>query len=86
MQWGYVPTQERRNENIDEYIIWLRFSDGSEGDTDLKDELWGPVFEPLKDRNCFCQFTVHPELHTIVWENGADFSPEFLHSRIRATA
>jgi hypothetical protein len=25
-------------------------------------------------------------LHTITWENGADFSPEFLHSILRATA
>jgi hypothetical protein len=71
---------------VDDYIIWLRFNDGSEGEVDLKDELWGPVFEPLKDRNHFRQFKVHPELHTIVWDNGADFSPEFLHGCIRTTA
>ncbi|MEK9137511.1 MAG: DUF2442 domain-containing protein [Bacteroidota bacterium] len=58
----------------------------SEGEVDLKDVLWGSVFEPLKDRNRFRQFKVHPDLHTIVWENGADFSPEFLYSCIRATA
>ncbi len=71
---------------VDGYTIWLRFNDGVEGEVDLKNELWGPVFEPLKDINRFRQFTVHPELHTIVWENGADFSPEFLHTAIRATA
>lgn len=68
------------------YTIWLRFNDGSEGEVDLQEELWGPVFEPLKDVNYFSNFRVHPELHTIVWENGADFSPEFLHASIRATA
>ena len=71
---------------VDSYTIWLRFNDGVEGEVDLKDELWGPVFEPLKDVNRFRRFTVHPELHTIVWDNGADFSPEFLHTSIRATA
>ena len=72
--------------HISGYTIWLRFNDGAEGEVDLKDELWGPIFEPLRDPNRFRQFRVHPELHTIVWENGADFSPEFLHSCIRATA
>jgi len=71
---------------VDGYIIWLRFNDGVEGEVDLKNELWGPVFEPLKNLSRFRQFRIHPELHTIVWDNGADFSPEFLHSCIRATA
>ena len=71
---------------VDSYTVWLRFNDGVEGEVDLKDELWGPVFEPLKDLNRFRRFAVHPELHTIVWDNGADFSPEFLHSSIRTTA
>jgi Protein of unknown function (DUF2442) len=71
---------------VDAYIIWLRFNDGSQGEVDLKSELWGPVFEPLKDHVRFKNFSIHPDLHTIVWENGADFSPEFLHSCLRAAA
>lgn len=71
---------------VEKYVVWLKFADGTEGEVDLKDELWGPVFEPLKDPNQFRKFSVHPELHTIVWENGADFSPEFLYSALRATA
>ncbi len=71
---------------VEKYVIWLRFSDGSEGEVDLKDELWGPMFEPLRDLNQFRKFSVHPELHTLVWDNGADFSPEFLHSALHATA
>lgn len=71
---------------VDRYTIWLRFNDGSEGEVDLTDELWGPVFEPLKDVSRFRNFSIHPDLHTVVWENGADFSPEFLRSLLRATA
>lgn len=71
---------------VQDYIIWIRFSDGSDGEIDLRDELWGPMFEPLKDPRTFRNFNVHPELHTIVWENGADLSPEFLHRSLHATA
>ena len=71
---------------VGEYVIWLRFNDGVEGEVDLKDELWGPVFEPLIDKEEFKKVRVHPELHTIVWENEADFAPEFLHSIVRVTA
>jgi len=71
---------------VQDYTIWIKFADGSDGEVDLKEELWGPVFEPLKDLRRFRNFHVHPELHTIVWENGADFSPEFLRKAIHATA
>lgn len=71
---------------VREHVLHLRFSDGAEGDVDLKDELDGPVFEPLRDIEVFKSFDVHPELHTVVWPNGADFAPEFLHSRVTVTA
>jgi len=72
--------------HVEGYTIWIRFNDGSDGEVDLKAELWGPMFEPLKDPRTFRNFKVHPELHTIVWENGADFSPEFLRESLHATA
>ena len=71
---------------VSDYVIEVQFADGRKGTIDLQDELWGPVFEPLRDPAYFRRFRVHPDLHTIVWENGADFSPEFLYSQIRATA
>jgi hypothetical protein len=71
---------------VSDYVIELQFADGRKGTIDLQKELWGPVFEPLQDTAYFRRFRVDPELHTIVWENGADFSPEFLYSQIRATA
>lgn len=66
---------------VRDFVVWVKFSDGVEGEIDLRAELSGPVFEPLRDVNVFKRFIVHPELQTIVWENDADFSPEFLHDK-----
>jgi hypothetical protein len=62
---------------LDGYRLKLTFSDGLTENVDLKDELWGEVFEPLKDIRNFRNFKLNP--FTIEWENGADFSPEFLY-------
>ena len=64
---------------LDGYRLWLRFQDGVSGIVDLSAELWGPMFEPLKDRALFAQVSVHPELDTVTWPNGADLAPEFLY-------
>ncbi len=37
-----------------EYRIRLRFYDGVEGEVDLKKELWGEVFKPLKNKDLIC--------------------------------
>lgn len=71
---------------VQDFVVWLRFNDGSEGEVDLSDELEGPVFEPLKDPEAFAQVRFDPEAHTIVWPNGADFAPEFLHKHARVPA
>jgi hypothetical protein len=71
---------------VRDFVLHLRFSDGLEGDVDLRDQLYGPVFEPLRDVTVFRTVQLHPELHTVVWRNGADFAPEFLHSRVRVPA
>lgn len=71
---------------VRDYVIWLRFNDGAEGEVDLSGELEGEVFEPLRDLRAFKSFSVDPELGTIVWENGADLAPEFLYENMRVLA
>ncbi len=66
-----------------DYVIWLRFNDGAEGEVDLEPELEGEVFGPLKDLERFKKFRVDPELDTVVWDNGADLAPEFLRAQIK---
>lgn len=71
---------------LHDYVIWLRFNNGAEGEVNLRDELYGEVFEPLKDLEKFKSFRVDPILETIVWENGADLAPEFLYDKMKVLA
>jgi Protein of unknown function (DUF2442) len=70
-------------EYFEEYKLRVCFEDGKSGLIDLEDQLWGEVFEPLKDVNEFRKFRVDVELATIVWSSGADLSPEFLYKHCR---
>lgn len=74
----FIHVEEARY--LSDYRVWLRFNDGAAGEVDLSDELWGPVFEPLRDLEQFKKFTV--QNHTISWESGADLAPEFLRERV----
>lgn len=72
---------------VERYTLWIRFRDGASGTVDLRAQLWGPMFEPLKDVALFARASVHPELRTVTWPNGADMAPEFLYQSLkRATA
>lgn len=68
---------------LHDYVIWMRFNDGTEGEVDLEGELEGEVFGSLKDVKQFRRFRVDPEIETILWENGADLAPEFLYEHMK---
>ena len=73
-------------EYVSGYVVRLKFRDGTRGEIDLQAELTGPMFEPLRNLDLFRQLRVDPEFHTLVWPNGADLAPEFLHQNVRITA
>lgn len=60
------------------YTLRIEFSDGITRDVDLREELHGEIFEPLRDPAFFATVSVNPETGMIEWPNGADFAPEFL--------
>jgi hypothetical protein len=61
------------------YKLLLTFEDESVRLVDLENHLEGEIFEPLKDLGYFKKVQVNPDIDTIVWDNGADFSPDFLY-------
>lgn len=64
--------------HLDNYKLQLVFNDETIVIVDLRDELDGPVFEPLRELNYFRTVSLSAETGTIAWSNGADFAPEFL--------
>jgi uncharacterized protein DUF2442 len=75
-----MPIRVTEVEPLEGFRLRLRFNDGVERVVELEDELWGPVFEPLKaNPELFRQARVDKELGTIVWPNGADMDPDVLY-------
>ena len=64
---------------LGEYKLKISFEDGDVRIVDLGNHLDGPIFEPLKDLAYFERFEVNHNIDTVVWPNGADFSPDFLY-------
>lgn len=60
------------------YKLFVQFNNGISGEIDLTDVLWGEVFEPLHDQTLFMTAKQNAVMRTVVWDNGADFAPEFL--------
>jgi hypothetical protein len=64
---------------LDGYKLQVRFENDEVRNVDLGKHLDGPIFELLKDLSYFKQFEVNHDIDTVVWPNGADFSPDFLY-------
>jgi hypothetical protein len=61
------------------YRLRAEFNDGVVKEIDLSGELYGEVFEPLREPEFFRQGSINPKTGTVEWPNGADFAPEFLY-------
>ena len=62
---------------LDNYLIWLRFSDGEEKVVNLEPFIGKGFTKELLDRQKFKQIFIEPG-GGIAWENGFDFCPNFL--------
>lgn len=61
------------------HSIVLTFDNGVQKRVNLRQELYGPIFEPLRDPSSFAKAYVDPDSRTVAWPNGADFAPDFLY-------
>jgi len=68
---------------LPEYRLEVEFEDGVHGVIDLAADLWGPVFEPLKDPAKFAEVGLD-EFGVVCWPNGADLAPDALYDDIKA--
>ncbi len=61
------------------YTLRVGFDDATEQVIDFRPSLGGELFGALRDLAVFNQVRIDPEVHTLVWPNGADFDPATLH-------
>jgi hypothetical protein len=61
------------------YTLRVQFDDQSEQVINFEPVLAGELYRPLRDPALFNQVQIDPEVHTLVWPNGADFDPATLH-------
>ena len=66
-------------ESLGGYLLKLRFDDATEQAIDFEPVLAGDLYGPLRDLALFNQVRIDPEVHTLIWPNGADFDPAMLH-------
>jgi hypothetical protein len=77
---AYVIKAELRGD----YRIYIEFNDGLNGIIDFKDKITTDhreIIRELVDKNKFNKIKV--ERHTLCWENGVDFAPEYLYDQIK---
>jgi hypothetical protein len=67
---------------LDDFRLSVGFDDGTHGTISLRDRLFGPVFEPLRDPAAFRRVFVD-EFGAIAWPNGADLAPDALYEQLR---
>ncbi len=66
-------------EIVSPYTLRVMFDDGKEQVIDFRPVIVGELYGPLQDERLFNLVEIDPEVHTLVWPNGADFDPATLH-------
>ncbi|MFL5807709.1 MAG: DUF2442 domain-containing protein [Roseiflexaceae bacterium] len=61
------------------YTLRIQFDDNTWQTINFQPILAGRMYGPLRDVSLFNQVQIDPEVHTLVWPNGADFDPATLH-------
>ena len=70
-------------ELLEDYKIFIEFNDGVSGVIDFFDKIrtdHRDIIKELIDKNKFNKIKV--ERHTLCWDNGVDFAPEYLYEQI----
>jgi len=79
MDFWVIKAELREN-----YKIYIEFNDGLKGIIDFKNKLMSDhreIIRELLDTDKFKAIKI--ERHTLCWENGVDFAPEYLYDHIK---
>jgi len=65
-----------------QYRVWVRFSDGVEGEVNLSELVGKGVFALWNDPAQFAKVSIDPQSHTLTWPGGIDICPDTLYQDI----
>jgi hypothetical protein len=69
---------------LENFVVNLFFTDGTNREVDLEPYLRGKVFETIRNNpERFRAMKVDERMGTIVWENGADIDPDVLYHNLK---
>ncbi len=68
------------------YRLWLRFTDGAEGEVDVSHLVGRGVFRAWQDVSLFERVYVDPDCQTVCWPGNLDLDPDVLYSRLTGRA
>jgi len=66
-------------EIVGPHTLAVTFADGLTQTIDFLPVLRGELYGPLREAEVFNRVALDPDVHTLVWPNGADFDPATLH-------
>ena len=69
---------------LPEYRVWVRFSDGIEGEIDLSDMVGKGVFAAWLDPEEFKKVSIDLQTYTLTWPGGIDIAPDALYEELKA--
>lgn len=76
---AHLICRVREFEIIAPWTLHITFDDATQQLVDFQPVLRGELYGPLRDLALFNQVMLDPEVHTLVWPNGADFDPATLY-------
>jgi len=79
MSWTHKIIKVEGFEKVPPFTLRVRFDDATEKTIHFQSVLNGSLFGALSDERLFDSVQLDPEIHTLVWENRADFDPATLH-------
>ena len=67
---------------LENFKVWLKFSDGKQGIVDLSELAGKGVFSAWNDPEIFRSVHIDSETRTIAWPGGIDLCPDSLYAEI----
>jgi hypothetical protein len=64
------------------YRLWVRFSDGLEGEYAVEPDRRGGVFQPLRDPALFDTVQINDDFGCVEWPCGVDLCSNAMHAEI----